>query len=164
MFNNIDIKRLGEYKTDPFQIQITVRGVKNNIIDVGYGVSQILPILVTIFQSKKELGYFGIQNPEVHLHPKAQAALSSLFASIAKENEKNFIIETHSDYMIDRARIDIMQGKISPDNVSIAYFDPQKDGTVKIYNIGIDKEGNLVGEPESYKEFFLQEGKNLMGF
>ena len=73
----------------PFQLKIKVRGPNSNIIDVGYGVSQILPILVHILSphplSQWQNTYFLLQQPEVHLHPTAQAQLSSLLASSASQ-------------------------------------------------------------------------------
>ena len=108
-----------------------MRGPNANIVDVGYGVSQILPILVHVLNSEtsrrssldsREMAYFLLQQPEVHLHPRAQAELSSLLAQLGSQGNRSFIIETHSDYMIDRARIEIRQGNISPEDVSLIYF------------------------------------------
>ena len=107
----------------PFQLQVKVRGPKANINDVGYGVSQILPILVQILnpsisknaQRDPMQAFFSLlQQPEIHLHPKAQAELSSLLVKLANSGNQSFIVETHSDYMIDRARVDIMRGNIRP--------------------------------------------------
>ena len=82
---------------------VKVRGPKANIVDVGYGVSQILPILVQILSpnvSRHEMSFSLLQQPEVHLHPKAQAEFSSLLARLANKGDRSFIVETHSDYMI----------------------------------------------------------------
>ena len=86
LFQNIDVKNFGGSMGNPFQLKVKVRGPNSNIIDVGYGVSQILPILAHILEST----YFSrasilygpmpsslLQQPEVHLHPRAQAELSS---------------------------------------------------------------------------------------
>ncbi|MDP6688819.1 MAG: AAA family ATPase [Alphaproteobacteria bacterium] len=72
-----------------------------NIRNVGYGVSQSLPVIVEIL-SRSFGSRFAIQQPEVHLHPKAQAALGDLFYQLALVEEKRFIVETHSDFTIDR--------------------------------------------------------------
>ena len=153
-------------------MQFKVRGPTSNIIDVGYGVSQILPILVQILNhgiSKhtkpeyEDIPYFLLQQPEVHLHPRAQAELSSLLANLASQGNRSFIIETHSDYMIDRARIEIRKGNIKPEDVSLIYFEP-KGNIVKVHNIGFDKVANMIGVPPYYRNFFLKESKRLMGF
>ncbi|MDE0324177.1 MAG: AAA family ATPase [Candidatus Poribacteria bacterium] len=164
LFENIDVKNFGRSLGAPFQLQVKVRGPKANITDVGYGVSQILPILVHILNSKPhEMTFSLLQQPEVHLHPKAQAELSSLLAKLANEGKRTFIVETHSDYMIDRARIEIRKGNIKPEDVSLIYFEP-KGNIVRVHNISFDKMANMTGVPSHYGEFFLQETNKLMGF
>ncbi len=163
LFERIEIKRHGRSMSDPFQIQVKVRGPWSNIIDVGYGVSQILPILVRILEHQQP-GFFLLQQPEVHLHPRGQAELASLFANLTDQQKKHsFIIETHSDYMIDRARIEIQKGNISPEDVSLIYME-SKGSSVKVHNIGFDGNANLIDAPKSYGEFFLKETNNLLGF
>ena len=172
LFENIDVKNLGRSLGAPFQLQVKVRGPKANINDVGYGVSQILPILVQILnpsipknaQRDPRQSFFSLlQQPEIHLHPRAQAELSSLLVKLANKGNQSFIVETHSDYMIDRARIDIIRGNIQPQDVSLIYFEP-KGNIVKVHNIGFDKMANMVGVPPHYGEFFLKESKRLLGF
>ena len=174
LFQNIDVRNFGGSMGNPFQLKVKVRGPNSNIIDVGYGVSQILPILVNIFDQpvSRQLVYrsgripfFLLQQPEVHLHPRAQAELSSLLATAASRRRggQSFIIETHSDYMIDRARIEIRKGTIRPEDVSLIYFEP-KGRVVKVHNISFDKMANMIGVPKHYGEFFLKETNRLMGF
>lgn len=172
LFQNIEIQTLGGSLGAPFQLKIKVRGPNSNIIDVGYGVSQILPILVHILDRdisrrrthrEPEMDFFLLQEPEVHLHPTAQAQLSSLFASSASRGDQSFIVETHSDYMIDRARIEIRKGTINPEDVSLIYLEP-KGRVVKVHNISFDKMGNMTGVPTHYRKFFMKEYRRLMGF
>ncbi len=171
LFQNIEIKRLGRALGSPFQLQFKVRGPRVNIIDVGYGVSQILPILVQILNPSISKGprralqstFSLLQQPEVHLHPRAQAEFSSLLVKLANKGEQSFIVETHSDYMLDRARIEIRKGNIDHKDVSVIYFEP-KGNIVKVHNIYFDKMGNMEGVPSHYGEFFLKETDRLMGF
>ena len=167
LFQNIEIQTLGGSLSAPFQIKIKVRGPNSNIIDVGYGVSQILPILVHILSpsplAQWHNAYFLLQQPEVHLHPTAQAQLSSLMATSASQGDQSFIVETHSDYMIDRARIEIRKGTINPEDVSLIYLEPKRR-FVKVHNISFDEMGNMTGVPTHYREFFLKETDRLLGF
>ena len=148
-----------------------MRGPKANITDVGYGVSQILPILVQILnpsvskndQHTTRSSFSLLQQPEIHLHPRAQAEFSSLLVKLANKGNQSFIVETHSDYMIDRARIDIRKGNIRPEDVSLIYFEPKRN-IVNVHNISFDKMGNMEGVPPHYRQFFLKESKRLMGF
>ena len=117
LFSDIEVRKFGKTKGYPFQLQFKVRGIESNIIDTGYGLSQILPLLVRIFSShvlvRKHLPqtgtWFLLQQPEVHLHPEAQAELASLFVKSVKANN-SFLIETHSDYILDRTRIEVRKG------------------------------------------------------
>ena len=170
MFENIEVKNLAGFMGNPFQLRVKVRGPSSTIIDVGYGVSQILPILVHILDPPISPGYSYteegpivlLQQPEVHLHPRAQAELSSLLALLCRDG-RSFVIETHSDYMIDRARIEIRKGTIRPEDVSLIYLEP-KGRTVKVHNISFDEMANMIGVPKHYGDFFLKETDKLMGF
>ena len=169
LFQDIEIKNRGRSADAPFQLKVKVRGPNANIINVGNGVSQILPILVQILDPPSsrghasEMPFFLLQQPEVQLHPKAQAELSSLLATLAAQSKRSFIVETHSDHMIDRARIEIRRGTISPEEVSLIYLEP-KGRVVKAHNISFDQTGDMVSVPNSYREFFMNEVTRLMGF
>ena len=143
-----------------FQIIVQIGQQKMNLMDVGYGVSQSLPIIVQgVLGSSKQM--ILLQQPEVHLHPKAQAALGTFFLDLASNESKKFIIETHSEYLIDRIRREVANKKINPDTVGILHF--EKSGTHnKVYPIKLDKNGNIKGAPASYREFFLDEEMKLL--
>ena len=169
LFQDISIKRLDRHSDYPFSIIVkTNQGRKSNIMDVGYGVSQILPVIFDIIYSSPERRLvrherrFLLQQPEVHLHPRAQAAFGSLLAKLAAEEKgKKFVVETHSDFILDRLKYEITQGTISEDDVGILFFDTEQKKT-KIWQIDLDKEG-LPAEspPKSYRRFFLDEGDKV---
>ena len=170
LFSDVEVKKYGS-TGEPFQLQFQVRGIQSNIIDTGYGISQILPLLVRLFTSgiqrkryptRKEGTRFLLQQPEVHVHPKAQAELASLLVQSAKMNN-SFLIETHSDYILDRIRIEIRKGNISHHHVSLIYLEPVKNG-VQAHNILFDSQGNLVKVPTGYRNFFIKESNRLLGF
>ena len=112
---------------EPFQLQIKIRGTKNNLLESVMAIVRYAN-LTRIFTM--ENATLLIQQPEVHLHPRAQAELASLFIDSIADRKQKFIIETHSDYMIKRARIEIRKGKISKDDVSLIYMEP-KGGKLK---------------------------------
>ena len=165
LFSEIKIKSYGKQINDPFQLTVKVRtGPQSNIMDVGYGISQILPILVEIIDSTQPTTFL-VQQPEVHLHPKGQAEFSTFLAQSVRKKKHSFLIETHSDYIIDRMRIAVRENIIKPEDVSILYFDPKKrGGIVNIHNIKVDSEGNLVDVPSGYRDFFMKESDKLLGF
>lgn len=163
LFTDINIKKHGRSVSDPFQLQVKARGPQVNIVDVGYGISQVLPILVRILQAKEDTTFL-VQQPEVHLHPKGQAELCSLLIDIAQQRSQSFVLETHSDAIINRARIEIMKGRLAPEDVSLIYFEPAKRNKVEVHNIGFDEQANMIGVPGSYRDFFLNEHNELLGF
>lgn len=171
LFSELAVRRLGKSGSDPFQLQVRARGPRANIKDVGYGVSQILPILVRLVHPTERAATFLVQQPEVHLHPRGQAALSSIMIGLLDSNSEHrrglplrFVIETHSDYMIDRARIAIRRKEISSDDVSLVYFEAKSRGGVVVHNICFDEMGNMAGAPAGYRDFFLKESDALLGF
>ncbi len=160
LFSDIAMRRLGRSRGDPFQLQIKVSGPKANLVDVGYGVSQVLPILFRILTQRHAT--FLLQQPEVHLHPKGQAELSSLLVDVHRSHDNSFVVETHSDYMIDRVRIEIRRGRIKPGDVSLIYLEPVGN-RVRTHNIAFDERANMIGVPQHYRDFFLREADRLLG-
>ena len=168
LFDEISIESFGQTgDATPFQIQIRkfgrdLKGNRRNFIDVGYGVSQVLPIITELLRSDAP-SVFLLQQPEVHLHPSAQAALGSLFCSVAG-TDRQLVIETHSDYIIDRVRMDVRDGEtdLKPEDVSILYFE-RGEADVKIHSIGLDEEGNVLDAPEGYRQFFADELTRSIG-
>lgn len=163
LFEKIEVRRLGEGESDPFQLQVVIGGSPVNLVDVGYGVSQILPIVVDCLREESNRTFL-LQQPEVHLHPKAQAALGSFLAYLARRQDKRFIVETHSDYLLDRIRVDLRDGKhgLQPSDVMVLYFERQ-GGSVKIHPITFDQTGNLENAPPGYRQFFLDEERRFWG-
>jgi len=163
LFGNVEVRKFGGDEGGPFQVQVSIDGALRNFVDVGYGVSQALPIIVDSLRGK-EGAMFLLQQPEVHLHPKAQAELSSFLALLAKQQNKQFLIETHSDYMVDRIRMDVREGKhgLRPEDVSLLYFERQ-GGESHIHPLILDESGNIVNAPPGYRSFFLEEERRFLG-
>ena len=167
LFDEIAIKTLGKTDGSPFQVLIRkssrrLKGVKRNLIDVGYGVSQALPLLTELLRSGAPR-MFLLQQPEVHLHPSAQAELGSLFCNIAAQ-DRQLIVETHSDYILDRVRMDIRDKKtdLKPEDVSILFFKPG-ELDVTIHSLRLDEEGNVLDAPDGYRDFFMAETRRSIG-
>ena len=100
----------------------------------------------------------------MHLHPSAQAALGSLFHATASR-QRQLIVETHSDYIIDRIRMDVRDradAGLGPNDVSILYFEREPLG-VQIHSLAIDANGNILNAPDSYGTFFMNETRRSIG-
>lgn len=166
LFDEIRVRSLGKTDTEPFQVQVRkfagrARGPWRNLADVGYGVSQILPVATDLLR-RDGPSTLLLQQPEVHLHPSAQAALGSLCCDVVghgrRGGSRRLIVETHSDFIIDRVRMAAAdpEQRLRPDDVSIVYF--ERNGLeVRLHSISVDVLGNIVGAPQGYREFFLEE-------
>jgi len=160
LFRDVEVKRLGKGTDDPFQVQVAIGGPKVNLMDVGYGVSQALPVIVqSVLRRQNSL--LLIQQPEVHLHPRAQAALGTFFAELVSTGKDTLLIETHSDYLIDRVRQEVARGVLDPGKVLILFFHKPRIETV-VYPIYLDRLGNVENAPEHYRDFFLQEELRML--
>ncbi len=162
LFDDFSVKQLTKGEGGPFQLQVRKfgkggrKGPKRNLMDVGFGVSQVLPTLAALFRADGP-SMFLLQQPELHLHPSAQAALGSLFCEAASSG-RQLIIETHSDYILDRIRLDVRdrRTKLKPEDVAILYFE-RGDRDVRIHPIRFDEDGNVRDTPPSYRRFFVDE-------
>lgn len=120
-----------EFKEVIHQLRVKENNLELDITDVGFGISQVLPVILSGFLSS-ENSYIIIEQPEIHLHPKMQADLADLFIAIVKKSpHKKLIIETHSEYILKRLRRRMsefskgLETSISPSDVSICKIDPQ---------------------------------------
>lgn len=162
LFDSIEIKKFTNSATSPFELNIIIKQKSLRIDCVGYGVSQSLPILVELLIRKPGTSY-AIQQPEVHLHPKAQAALGDVFFRLALEEKKTFYIETHSDYTIDRFRLNFRRRRKEKPTSQILFFEQTNLGN-KVTAVPIDAKGQLSGkQPTAYRNFFIKEQMTLLG-
>lgn len=153
------VKVQDEKPENPFSVYVNYGKLNMNIANVGYGVSQVLPIVVEMLRSKGDS--FALQQPEVHLHPRAQAAFGELVYKVAVKNKNRLIIETHSDYMINRFRYSVCQGK-SKINAQVLFFSRDENG-IHIDKMPIDQKGQYEGEiPQKFMSFFLEEELKML--
>jgi hypothetical protein len=163
LFSDLDIRQLGKGDIDPFQIMVRVNGPAMNLADVGYGISQVLPIVYQVQHSSRH-GTYLLQQPEVHLHPRAQAELGSLLATMVagKGSRPTFVVETHSDYLVDRIRIEVAAKKISPADVTIVFFQRGQHGSTAD-NLFLNDRGEIRDVPDEFRTFFIEEHGKLLG-
>lgn len=102
-------------------------GDKSNIADVGFGVSQILPLIVETFYCPAGSTLI-IEQPEIHLHPKVQSDISDMIIEGSKRI--NFIIETHSEHLITRIQRRIAEGSIDKNHVGVYFCSKGENGTI----------------------------------
>ena len=160
-----------ELENQYYQIILTdTHSVKSNITDVGFGISQVLPIIMQICLSAEKAknvktpminDIILIEQPELHLHPAAQACLAELFEMCVSYNpQAKLIIETHSEHLISKLQVLIADPDCSLDNnmVQLLYVDKNDDGSSYINNIGIKENGKFEKE---WPEDFFDQGYKL---
>jgi predicted ATPase len=167
LFDKIQIKTLGDEKAAPFEIHIKLNELKLKLTNVGYGVSQILPIIVEILSRPNDT-WFAIQQPEVHIHPKGQAALGELFFAINQQENKSFIIETHSDFIVDRYRLAVRKhnktAKNKVENAQVLFFERTENGNV-VHHLPIDEHGDYPdNQPAAFRDFFIREELEMLSY
>lgn len=142
--------------------------VRPNIVNEGYGSNQLVHMMGQIALAP-EGSSICIDDPEIHLHPKAQAELAELFVEIAKEEHKQLLITTHSEHILFRLLSTVAEKKLSPRELAIYYFD-KINGWTNAKKLTVDDRGTLeeglpgffeadVGEFRRYIEAISREQK-----
>jgi hypothetical protein len=145
---------------DVFAMRLVDRsGVNVSIRDVGFGISQSLPVIAQSMLSSQAL--ICIEQPEIHLHPRLQAELAELFVRCTEPPRSNaFLIETHSEHMMLRLQRMIREGRLDPLQVSVVYVDSGGESTRAI-PLRLDREGDFI---DPWPEGFFEEGfRELFG-
>jgi predicted ATPase len=118
------------------------------VTDVGFGVSQILPVL-TICYYVPEGSIILLEQPEIHLHPTVQAGLADVFIDAIKNRNVQIILESHSEHLLRRLQRRISEEDISYKDAAL-YFCEMQDGGSKIKHLELDLYGDITNWPEGF--------------
>ena len=124
---------------------------KENLVDVGFGCGQVLPILVAGYNLKPD-HTLVVEQPEIHLHPKAQAELGTFFKDLAL-NDIQLFIETHSEHLLLRLQSYVASGDLKPEDVKVyyVYSNKDKDGKKETVELPLNDKGYFSKEwPEGF--------------
>jgi len=135
-----------------------ISNVESSLIDVGFGISQVLPVIIAVCRHKYGIHIF--EQPEIHLHPKSQSDIADLFIENSN-SDKSFIIETHSEHLIHRMRRRVSEGKLNPNNIQIYYVDSGSKGS-SIRPISIDNNGAFLNFPTNFFDEAYQESRRIV--
>lgn len=120
--------------------------------DVGFGISQLLPIVVQSFAGRETT--ICVEQPEIHVHPSLQGRMADLFVEAALGSTKNqFVIETHSEHIMLRLQSRIKAGDLRPGDVKVLYVDTDSRGAARVLELALDEGGRFINEwPEGFFE------------
>ena len=165
IFASIPVKHIYEdvYEDEEGLPQYILDFTWNDLVASGYAPHDVIEQVTEMAKQEpipsdeapKQV--FLLQQPETGMHPRAQAALGSLLCYMASP-QRQIIVETHSDHLMDRVRMDVRDkvSRLRPEDVSILFFEQGDDG-VRIHSLRIDEQGNVLDAPEGYRAFFMDE-------
>lgn len=152
---------------DDTQVELRVgrlphsRSVENhdlvNIADVGFGVSQTLPVLVALIVAEPGQVVY-LEQPELHLHPRAQRRLAHVLADAANRGV-TVVAETHSSLLLREVQTIVATGELSTDRVKLHWFQRQEDGRTVVTPADLDENGAYGDWPEDFDEVELDAEK-----
>lgn len=144
----IKIRNLGDRLSDLFELRLVdsrrKKPVEVGLLDVGFGISQILPFVVQSLAASDQI--ISVEQPEVHIHPRLQADLGDLLIEAIKEPRRNqFIIETHSEHLALRLQRRVREKILSPNEISIVYVSRGPNGAT-VQPLRLDDEGDFMDD------------------
>lgn len=149
-FNVIEIAESSNlYKV---QIKKDKKSAPVLITDVGFGLSQFLPVLVLLYYVPKN-SVVLLEQPEIHLHPAVQSGLADVLINAVKTRKIQVVVESHSEHLLRRLQRRVAEDEISNDDISL-YFSQTVDGKSKITPLRLNLFGEIANWP---KEFFGDE-------
>jgi predicted ATPase len=145
----IDVKDLAG-SSPLYEIVLSTPKIKQiNIVNTGSGIRQSLPLIVRSFMPVEEETLIIIEEPETHLHPAAHGNLAERFVeSYLEDNNRHYLIETHSQNFVLRLRKMVASGLLKPEDLAIYYVDfDEEENESTLKRIDIDNEGEVEWWP-----------------
>ena len=143
-------------ETDLFEVRVKVRPESDEVklTDVGFGVSQVLPVIVQCFYAPPNSTVL-IEQPELHLHPAVQASVADLFIDAVMAREASaprrvqLIVESHSEHLLRRLQRRVAEERIAPNTIAV-YFASQGSDGAQIERLQIDEYGDILNWPPDF--------------
>lgn len=147
-------------KVDETQVELQVNRISGqassyvSIADVGMAVSQVLPVLVAVATARRGQMVF-IEQPELHLHPRAQVDLARIFCAAIERGIK-LVLETHSSLLLLGIQTCIAEGVIDARNVALHWFGRDDEGVTCVESATVDEDGSFGDWPEDFADVSLE--------
>ncbi len=134
-----------------YEVSVKLDGVESALVDVGFGVSQVLPVVALLFSAPPG-SIVLLEQPELHLHPNAQSLLADLLLHVAETRDLQLIVESHSEHVLRRLQARIAEGKSEfaiPENIKMYFCEPGEGGST-ISEVELDRFGQIANWPEKF--------------
>jgi hypothetical protein len=132
-----------------------------SVADVGVGVSQALPVVVALHAATPE-NLVYLEEPELHLHPRAQVALAAVLARAVQRGVR-MVVETHSQLLLLAVQALVAEGRLSPDAVKLHWFSRSpEDGVTTVASADLDESGAFGDWPEDFGDVELEADKRYL--
>ena len=134
-----------------YEVFVKIDDVESALLDVGFGVSQVLPV-ITMLLSAPEGSIILLEQPELHLHPNAQAALADLMLYVAETRNLQLIVESHSEHIVRRLQRRMAEANsefAKPENFKMYFCQPGEAGST-IEEVEVDRFGQISNWPEHF--------------
>ena len=149
LIDSYDLRPISDTNQDyEFLVKQYKGGPEVRLTDVGFGVSQVLPVLILCYYAP-EGSILILEQPEAHLHPKVQTELADVLIDVVKNRNLQIILESHSEYLLSRLQRRIAEKEIAAADTAL-YFCEIKDGTSEIEQLNVDEYGNIRNWPQDF--------------
>ena len=149
LLQSFDVRPVAEGETW-YRVHVKYDAKSHEVLlpDVGFGVSQVLPVLVQCLNAPRYSTVI-LEHPDLHLHPSAQSALADFLVQTLKDREIQLIIESHSEHLLRRIQRRAVEEQLSPKDVAL-YFCDLKDGISNIEELELDLFGQIRNWPDKF--------------
>lgn len=155
LISDFKVHSLGQHRKE-YEVLVKTRPKlpEVKLTDVGFGVGQVLPVIVECFYVPPR-SVVIFEQPEIHLHPKVQADLADLFIDAIQAREEGelrqcqFIIESHSEHFLRRLQLRIAEEKLSKQDAALYFIDATEDAA-RIKELDVDDFGNIRNWPDGF--------------
>ena len=120
--------------------------------DVGSGISAFMPIMVADLQLPDDSTLF-LAEPEIHLHPSVQSKFGDYIVNQVNKTQKNYVIETHSEYFLNKIRLAIVKGELKKEDVKVYFLENDGDDTA-VFDVDFRKNGGIRNAPKTFFETY----------
>ena len=132
-----------------------------NVVSEGFGTNALIMLLLQLTSAERGATVM-IEEPEIHLHPKAQAELAEVLTEVALEEDKQVIMTTHSEHITGRLLTLVAEGKLTPDDVAIYAFEKDEEGVCTARELKISDDGRIEGSIGDFFEVNLAEMNRMV--